>query len=142
MVAGAALAIDSRNKVEELFIWKISDELKLTVPEEKNLSDLLRGLNQRRVKINEDLQATLKKMSTATQSKDREKILIEHRRLLKSYSDLSIEEADRIQKMLGNDKAVQYFVLKNDLTNRLKTMLASPEKKSTEPMAPPKVIEE
>jgi hypothetical protein len=134
-------AVESRNKVEELFIWKISDELKLSVPDEKSLSDLLRGLNQRRAQVNEELQATLKKMATATTQKDREKVLNEHRKLLKSYSDLSIEEVDRIQKMLGSEKAAQYFVLKNDLTNRLKSMLATPENRPAQKLGPPKVIE-
>lgn len=139
ITASISGAVETRNKVEELFIWKISDELKLTVPEEKKLADYVRDLNRRRFRVNEDIQLTLKKLSS---NKDREKILSEHRKLLKSYSDLSIEEADRIQKILGVDKAAQYFVLKNDLTNRLKSMLATPDKKNAEPLAPPKVIEE
>jgi len=134
-------AVESRNKVEELFIWKISDELKLSVPDEKSLSDFLRGLNQRRAQVNEDLQTSLKKMAETTNPKDRDKVLAEHRKLLKAYSDLSIEEVDRIPKMLGSEKAVQYFVLKNDLTNRLKSMLATPEKKPAQKLGPPKVIE-
>lgn len=134
-------AVESRNKIEELFIWKISDELKLSVPEEKGLSDLLRGLNQRRTKLNEELQTTIQKMSDGATIKDREKILGEHRKLLKSYGDLSIEEVDRVQKLLGSEKTARYFVLKNDLTNRLKTMLITPDKKSAEKLGPPKVIE-
>jgi len=141
-MSSSALAVESRNKVEELFIWKISDELKLSVPEEKNLSEFVRMLNQRRLQVNEELQNSLKKMSDSASIKEREKALSEHRKLLKSYSDLSIEEIDRIQKMLGTEKAAQYFVLKNDLTNRLKAMLAMPDKKTGEKLAPPKVIEE
>lgn len=140
--SSAVGAVDARNKVEELFIWKISDELKLSVPDEKSLADLLRGLNQRRAKVNEDLQATIKKMAEARTPKEREKILAEHKKLLKVYADLSIEEVDRIQKMLGSEKATQYFVLKNDLTNRLKSMLAAPDKKPAEKLGPPKIIEE
>jgi hypothetical protein len=135
-------ASETRNKVEELFIWKISDELKLSVPEEKSLAELIRTLNQRRTRVNEDLQETLKKMSSAQSSSEREKTLAEHRKLLKSYSDLSIEEADRVQKIFGTEKASRYFVLKNDLTNRLKTMLAAPETKTAEKLGPPKIIEE
>ncbi len=142
LISTPAFAVEARNKVEELFIWKISDELKLSVPEEKNFSDFVRGLNQRRAQVNNDLQESLKKMSTSANPKEREKALSEHRKLLKSYSDLSIEEVDRIQKLLGTEKAAQYFVLKNDLTNRLKAMLAMPEKKPTEKLGPPKVIEE
>ncbi len=140
--SGSLFASESRNKVEELFIWKISDELKLSVPEEKSLSDLIRGLNERRTHVNEGLQEALKKMSSAQTVGEREKILVEHRKLLKSYSDLSLEEADRVQKLFGAEKATRYFVLKNDLTNRLKSMLASPEPKAAQKLGPPKVIEE
>ena len=48
-----------------------------------------------------------------------------------------------MQKLLGVDRAAKYFVLKTDLTNKLKTMLATPEKAApAEKMAPPKLIEE
>jgi hypothetical protein len=142
LFSSSLLASETRNKVEELFIWKISDELKLSVAEEKSLAEMIRTFNQRRARVNEDLQETLRKMSSAQSATDREKTLAEHRKHLKSYSDLSIEEADRVQKIFGTEKASRYFVLKNDLTNRLKTMLAAPEPKTAEKLGPPKIIEE
>jgi hypothetical protein len=140
----SAYAAEPKNRVEELFIWKISDEMKLSVPEEKAFSDLIRALNQKRHAANESLQNTLKKMSDAKSLKEKEKLLSDHRKHLKTYNDLSVEEADRIEKLFGAEKATQYFVLKNDLTNRLKSMLAAPEKPapSAEKLAPPKLIEE
>jgi hypothetical protein len=135
--------MDSKNRVEELFIWKISDEMKLSVSEEKTFSDLIRALNQKRHTANENLQNTLKKMTEVKTTKDKEKLYSEHRRYLKSYNDISVEEVDRIEKLFGTDRATQYFVLKNDLTNRLKNFLASPDKPvSAEKLAPPKLIEE
>jgi hypothetical protein len=75
--------------------------------------------------------------------------LAEQKRLLRSYNDLSLEEADQIQKILGVNKAAQYFVLKNELTNKLKTVLLSPENskatekiEKAEKLAPPVIIEE
>jgi hypothetical protein len=135
-------AAESRNRVEELFIWKISDELKLSVPEEKSFSTLVRDLNARRTAINDQLQNTVKKLGIPSSVKEKEKILVEHRKLLKSYSDLSVEEVDKIQKIFGVEKASQYFVLKNELTSKVKNLLASPEKQPAEKMAPPQVIEE
>lgn len=138
-----AHAIEPKNRVEELFIWKISDEMKLSVPEEKAFSDLIRALNQKRHAANESLQISIKKMNDAKTLKEKEKLLSEHRRYLKSYNDISVEEVDRIEKLFGTERATRYFVLKNDLTNRLKTLLAAPEKPaSPEKLAPPKIIEE
>lgn len=136
-------AVDSRNRVEELFIWKVSDELKLSVPEEKSFAEMIKGLNQRRSLVNESLQDILKQLSESKTTKEKEKLLSDQKRQLRNYNELSLEEADRVQKLFGIDRAAQYFVLKNDLTNRLKTVLASPEK-TTPPkkLGPPQVIEE
>lgn len=137
-------AVDARNRVEELFIWKVSDELKLSVPEEKSFSEMIRGLNQRRSLVNENLQDILKQLAESKTTKDKERLLLEQKRLFRSYNDLSLEEAERIQKLFGIDRAAQYFVIKNDLTNRLKTVLASPDKptQAAAPtkLGPPKVI--
>lgn len=138
-------AVENRSRVEELFIWKISDEMKLSVPEEKSFSDLIRNLNQKKLKTNEELQIVLKSLAKASTRKDKEKFLAEHRKLLKQYNDYSLEEVDRIQKIFGTDKAAQYFVLKNDLTSRLKSLLAIPEKPAApqpEKLAPPVILQD
>jgi Skp family chaperone for outer membrane proteins len=138
----AHAAVESRNRIEELFIWKISDEMKLSVPDEKSLTDLIRNLNKKRADANDKLQNTLKALSEAKESKEKERLLKEHRKALKAYNDLSLEEADQIQKIFDVNRAAQYFVLKGELTNKLKTLLASPEKSSQAPLPPPQVIEE
>lgn len=138
----APAAVESRNRVEELFIWKISDEMKLSVPDEKAFSDLFRKMNQKKAESNEEIQSILKKLSESKDLKDKEKLLKEHRKALKAYNDLTMEEVDQIQKLFGSEKAAQYFVLKNDLTNKLKSMLASPEKAAKTPLPPPRIIEE
>lgn len=116
--------------------------MKLSVPDEKSLTDLIRGLNKKRADANEKLQSTLKALSEAKDNKEKEKLLKEHRKALKAYNDLSLEEADQIQKIFDVNRAAQYFVLKGELTNKLKTLLASPEKGSQAPLPPPQVIEE
>jgi hypothetical protein len=149
VVPVTVFALNSKNKVEELFIWKISDELKLSIPDEKKVSDLIRTLNQKKSKSSEDLQENLKRLAEAKVLKEKEKLLLEQKRLLRTYNDLSLEEADQIQKILGVEKAAQYFVLKNDLTNKLKSVLLSPDSskasekiEKAEKLAPPQIIEE
>jgi len=149
LLPAVGLATASKNRVEELFIWKISDELKLSIPEEKKVSDLIRKLNEKKSKSGDDIQENLKRLAEAKALKDKEKLLAEQKRLLRSYNDLSLEEADQIQKILGVNKAAQYFVLKNELTNKLKTVLLSPENskatekiEKAEKLAPPLIIEE
>jgi hypothetical protein len=134
-----------RNKVEELFLWKISDELKLTMPEEKALAEFTKAQNEKKNKLNEQTKENLKSISDAgSDNKKLEKLLAEHRKIIKAYNDLSLDEMDQIQKKLGVAKAGQYLVLKNDLTNRLKALLSNPEKSAvpSAKLSAPQVIEE
>ena len=148
--APSVRAVDTKNRVEELFIWKVSDELKLSVPEEKSFSKVIKTLNERRAQVNDSLQDVLRQLADSKTSKEKEKLLSEQKRLLRSYGELSLEEAEKIQKLLGIERAAQYFVLKNDLTHRLKTALMAPsDKASVGPtpvghvkLGPPQVIEE
>lgn len=138
-------AADTPNRVEELFIWKVSDELKLSIPEEKSFTKLIKNLNAKKSSLNEAIQENIRHMGGAGSAKDKEKLLSEQKRLLKSYNELSIDEVTQIQKLFGPERAAQYFVLKNDLTNKLKTLLAAPSSNgvSAAPMmAPPHIIEE
>ena len=38
----------SQNRVEQLFLWKLSDELNLTVSEEKKLTQIVQTMNQKK----------------------------------------------------------------------------------------------
>lgn len=140
---------NDKNKFEELLIWKLSDDLKLTVSEEKKFSEWMRELNHKKAAINNQIESVVRslselsannKISLKNNDKEYDKLLIEYRRLLKSYNELSIKEVDNLQKIIGVNKTGQYLVFKSDLTNKLKQMLTPNEK--TSPLPPPKVIQE
>jgi hypothetical protein len=63
-------------------------------------------------------------------------------------SDLSEDEIERMQGLLGVGRTIQYLQIKQDLTNKVKSLLISPEAKGkTEDkpqatMPTPKIIEE
>lgn len=140
----SSIAAESRNRIEELFLWKMSEDLKLTVSEEKSFSELIRSLNSRKSKFNETIQVHLKNMSQSKAVKEKQTLIKGYRKVLSEYNQLQLEEVDKILKLFGTDKAAQYFVLKNDISNRLKGMLANPENKTEEkkPKPLPKLIEE
>ncbi len=140
---------EKRNRVEELYIWKLSEDLKLSVAEEKAFSDLVRDLNKKRQVVNEELGSAIEALSRAV-AKERPKLLAKYKALLKKYSDVSLEEIQSMEKILGADKAALYLVKKTELTNKLKSLLGSDsservtaeksEKKVELPA--PKIIEE
>ena len=140
----AVHAAEKRNQLEELLIWKMSDELKLSTTEEKKFSDIVREINKRKAQYNQELQASVEKMSKAKTGKAKDEELTLYRKSLQNYGRMSEEEFDKLKPLLGPERMVQYLQIKQDLTNRIKTMLTNPEvsPKATKPLPSPKLIEE
>lgn len=137
-----AQANKPKNRLEELFLWKIADELSLTIPEERAFGDLFRKQSEQKLILNNDIQETLKHMSDAKTKPEKEKLLSSYRKLLKRYQDLNLDEVDQVSKIFGTEKATKYFALKNDLNNQLKNLIATPNAiDKPKAMEPPKVIE-
>ncbi|MGZ3768354.1 MAG: hypothetical protein ACXVCP_03765 [Bdellovibrio sp.] len=142
----SAFAAEKKNQLEELLIWKMSDELKLTSVEEKKFTDILKELNKKKTDLNHSMQSSVDKMAKANSAKQKESELVSYRKSLQNYSRINEEEFDRLKPVLGADRMIQYLVIKQDLTNRIKTMLINPEANSKDSsnksLPQPKLIEE
>jgi DNA anti-recombination protein RmuC len=139
----AALATEKRNQLEELLIWKMSDELKLSSVEEKKFSEILKSLNDEKANLNQSLQQSVDAMTKASTAKAKEAELTRYRKLTQSYAKLSEQEIDRLKPLLGVDRMVQYLSIKQDLTNKIKTLLSNENGgKAGKPLPSPKLIEE
>lgn len=146
MSASASYATEAtKTKVEELFIWKMSDELSLIPGEEKKFTEIVKKLNQKKSDLNADMQNLMLSMQKAKTDAEKNKELSKYKKSLQAYSRLAEEEIDTIKNLLGIQRTVKYLEVKQDMTNRLKNLLANPEpatKKVTPPLPPPKIIEE
>jgi alanyl-tRNA synthetase len=139
-------------RVEELFIWKISEELKLSVKEEKEVASLIKDLNQRKSDANEKIEALVQKQMAAEGDSTASSFVKDYRIAINNYNKISVDEIDRIQKILPKAKVAKYFVVKSDLSKRIRGLLALPEhirgrslertKVDQPPMEDPKIIEE
>ncbi len=140
------------SRIEDLFIWKISEELKLSVKEEKSVSELISQLNQRKSLANEKIDGIIQKLAAVESEKEQRKYLKEYRTALVDYNKISTDEVDKVQKLLSSEKTAKYFVLKSDLSKKIRNLLAVPERahehsldrvKVDKPsMGDPKIIEE
>ena len=128
-----------KNKTEEIYIWKLSDELKLSATEEQTFSDFIREMNRRRYGLNQAIQDNIAMMSKVKSKSEKEKLLVAHKNLLKNFNDINLDEVEKISKMLGAEKGTQYFVLKNEMNSKFKELLLSSDKKK-EITTPPKII--
>lgn len=142
-VNSVAVAADKRNQLEELLIWKMSDELKLSPVEEKKFTDVVRQLNQKKTELNQELQASIEKLAKLKTAKEKDDELARYRKTVQSFGRIGEEEFDKLKPLLGTERLAQYLVIKQDLANRIKTMLVNPEnQKGGKALPQPKLIEE
>ncbi|AGH94907.1 hypothetical protein [Pseudobdellovibrio exovorus] len=110
-----------RSYLEDIFIWKMSDELKLTAKEEKEFTEINKSLNKRKSEINKKIQDSVQ----ALKENASEAELRTHLKLIESYNQIAVDEFNSIKKLLGSKKFVSYLKVKSDLTSRIRTILAS-----------------
>ena len=133
-----------KRRLEDLFIWKISDELKLTIQEEKNVAELIRKTSELKNTNNSKMNELIKKFSL-NQSKQS---LNEYKKLMTEYHQINLNEVESIEKAIGYEKTIRYILVKNDLTQKVKSILATGEvtpatpSSAAKPLPQPKIIEE
>lgn len=139
----SAVASDRGHRIEELFLWKICDELKLTSEQEKKLSDIVHGLDTKKANAHSRLESDLKTLKEAKSPKDRKVALSKYRKSLESSLKIPLEELDQIKSALGEEKLAEYLQVRKDLTEKVKAMFVEKgEKVEDPPLPPPKLIEE
>ncbi|MCX7978747.1 MAG: hypothetical protein N2578_07055 [Bdellovibrionaceae bacterium] len=136
----------SASRGEELFLWKVADELKLEPKEEKRVRDLLKELSALKAGLvaeSERLLATMKS------EKDKRKFsthIGRYRELQQKIAEISLKEVDGMKKLLGPERTAQYFVLKQELAQKVKTLITEKAEKAglqvQKDLPPPRVIEE
>lgn len=133
-----------KNQLEELFIWKLSDELKLSSLDEKKFADLIRILNKRKVEESKNVDARMKEFIAAKSDREREKNLSQLKAAYQKYNEIPIEEINSMKKLLGTQKLAQYFEIKQELSAKVKSLIIENEKKEADKksLPTPRVIEE
>lgn len=109
-----------KNYLEDIFIWKISDELKLSPKEEKLFTEITKKLNKKKFDLMKQIQARVVSFNDKTGDADLKK----YRQLLHEYNQLSVEEFDSVKKIFSSQKMVQYLKVKSELNTKMKSLLA------------------
>lgn len=111
-----------KSHLEDIFIWKMSDELKLSTQEEKKFTEIQKTLNKKKSEINKNIQESTRHLVTMNQ-KQLAQALKKYRQLIVDYNQLSVSEFDSVRKLLGDQRFVRYLDIKSDLTNKVKSLL-------------------
>lgn len=119
-----------RRRLEELFIWKISEELKLPVEMETSFAEAIRSLNREKSRANADVAKALEMLNqaqNANQSKARaetERAVRRYEQAWKVYGALPLREVSRMRAILGSERLGRYLVAKAQMAEKLKALSA------------------
>ncbi|CAN5481489.1 hypothetical protein BH10BDE1_BH10BDE1_24650 [soil metagenome] len=130
-----------RRRLEELFIWKISEELKLPVEMETSFAEAIRSLNREKSRANADVAKALEMLNqaqNANQSKARgesERAVRRYEQAWKVYGALPLREVSRMRAILGSERLGRYLVAKAQMAEKLKALSAREASESERPAA-------
>ena len=141
-----------KNQVEDIFIWKMSDELRLTAAEEKKFSEIHKSLNQKKVSLQSEL-ATLSYELRKKPSMSKKEITLTVKKFKKTtqdYSQLSTLELSEMLNLLGERRFLEYIAIKQDISSKLKNLLVGEDPNKSKSsvsstvrsLSPPQIIEE
>ena len=115
-----------KNQIEDIFIWKISDELQLSAKQEKEFGDIHRTLNKKKAELSEQIksmQTDPKKATIKMSVFYQNKLIKKNRTLLMQLNQLSVDEFDSMKKLMGPEKFLEYLFLKQELNSKFKSMV-------------------
>lgn len=141
-----------KNQLEELFIWKLSDELRLTPDKEAAFGQLIRQINQKKFLGGQKIDDFTKAFIQSKDKLDRQKNFKSLRKAYQDYNQISIYELDEMKNLLGLEASATYLEVKQELTSKVKNLLIQGDKKENEEseavrknnnviLPPPKVTE-
>lgn len=114
----------SRSRVEDLFLWKVSDTLSLDSKEEAEFSRIMKEVREERLSIDKKIKDVLKKLENNSDSKQQSSLVEDYKNLLKVYSGIHTKEVEQLEKLFGTARLGKYLVLKEQLLTKLKGALA------------------
>lgn len=142
----AALVAKEKNRLEEAFIMKMVEELKLGAEMQKNFAGAIRTLNREKAKANTAIADALIDIDKAQNGdrrnakKETESAVKKYEVAWRNYGDLPIREISRLRKILGIEKLARYLVLKSQVTEKITALSvnASDEKTLSDGASPSK----
>lgn len=105
-------------RLENLLIWKLTDELELTAKEEIAFSNLVKSIGfERRLLQSESEDLSLKLKSNAS-------LLTDYKKNLEKLAANNLKEVSEIELLLGKEKTAKYVFLKSEILKRITSELS------------------
>lgn len=136
MCGGAkAFAADEaiRARLNQIFYWHLSDELRLNPEQERKLIQAIERVQKRRsegLKERDASLAALQKVSKESPAATLDQALERHRKALVELGRIDAEEHDELKGLLGPALLARYYLLREDVLARVRDGLRNPAPKT------------
>lgn len=134
-----ALVASERLRLEELFISKMSEELKLPSKMESSFAEAIRALNREKTKANLEVANSLVAIDQAQNGhrsavkRATEKAVKRYEKAWRAYGQLPIREVARLRSILGSERLGRYLVAKSQMADKLKALSTREVNEAAEP---------
>ena len=117
------------NRLNELMLWRLSDELGLKPQDELQLKKILRKYQDQRKNALVQQEILFSKMGDAIKEKAPKKCpecLVGYEKTILSVSEANSREFKELKKLLGTDKMQKFLVIRSQMTRDVRDALRQP----------------
>jgi len=113
-----------RQKLEQLFEWRVSDRLQFSPDEEIKFKDEFKKFSVQKTKLTQELDALIDQIEKKKgDEKSIPKLLNAYEDNLRKGNELQLREIQAMKRMFGNKRLVEYVLLKREMTQKFKDVL-------------------
>lgn len=129
----------SRQRIQELFIWKVSDHLGLSPELDTQFRKIIEDLNDKKLKASIAMKANIEALEKAKTEDNRKKILSEYEKNLNEYLGVQKTELEKLGEIFDEERMAKYLIVKAKLTENLRVLIGSGSSTKKKKLAKPKV---
>jgi hypothetical protein len=111
-----------RERLNQIFYWRLADELKLTPKEEKDLIQVIEDTQKKREIALAERDSALKTMHELKEGdvKNRDESLSRYEKSLQKLSESDIDEHKKLRNLLGAGRLARYYVIRDTVLAEIK----------------------
>lgn len=122
----------AKQRLEQLFLWKVSDRLQLSPKEENQMATEFKKIADEKSKLAvqaEELWAKIEK--SKTDKNKSAQLLKEHLSIQSKLHNLQLKEVQTVEKLFGSQRASEYVLVKRELMQKIRDLLTERSHAST-----------
>lgn len=116
------------DRFEELFIWKMSEAMKLDAKKESEFSQIIRKINQKKGRALQSLNKSAEDLSKQKSEGDSKQAVESYKKSLNSYQSINEEEIVELKKIFNYKELAMYLSYKNEVLKKLHDRLTKQAK--------------